>query len=137
MARRREAEQRLQNMTTAFIEKIRPALFAPVSMQQFVTTKDNPAKGPMWVSRTTFPAPVDCEGLKGAVRSAIDDLTNTEENKVGDFEIEDVKVQWTGSRPSGPEKEREPNISEREKYEGMMRDVKSDIVVLYAHGGFY
>jgi hypothetical protein len=136
MAQRREAEKRLQNMTKGFIEKIRPALFAPVSMQQYVTTKDTPAKGPVWVSRTKLSRPEDSEDLKSVVRAALDELS-TEGNRIDDFSIEDVNVQWTAFKSSGGEKESEPDISDKEKYNCMMKDVTSDIVVLYAHGGFY
>jgi hypothetical protein len=136
MASREQAEKTLQRMTAQFIEKITPVLFAPVSMQQFVTAKDTQAKGPMWVSRTTFDKMEDSKGLKDAVVKALDNLAPGKE-RVGDFTIEDVNVQWTSFKRSGREKEPEPPISEQDKYDGMMKDITTDTVILYAHGGFY
>ncbi|KAF2793393.1 alpha/beta-hydrolase, partial [Melanomma pulvis-pyrius CBS 109.77] len=108
----------------------------PVSMQQFVTAKDIPAKGPMWVSRTTFNKAEDGDDLKSIVMEALDDLAPGKE-RIEYFSVEDVNVQWTSFKPSGREKEPESSISEQEKYDGMMKDVTTDTVVLYAHGGFY
>ncbi|KAF1836191.1 lipase/esteras-like protein [Decorospora gaudefroyi] len=133
---RKEAERRLQDMTKGLIEKMTPVLFAPVSMQQFATTKDTQARGPMWVSRTVFSKPKDPTELKAVVREALGDLAPGRE-RVGDFSIDDVKVQWTSFKPSSRAKEPEPSISEQEKYGGMMQDITTDIVALYAHGGFY
>ncbi|KAJ4296425.1 hypothetical protein N0V90_006470 [Kalmusia sp. IMI 367209] len=136
MARRQEAEQRLQKMTSDFIEKLSPVLFAPVSMQQMVTSRDTPAKGPVWVTRTTLDKPGDSHELKRVLEEAFKALALTQES-IGDFSIEDVDVQWTAFRPSGKDKEPEPSISEQEKFDGMMKDVSADTVILYAHGGFY
>lgn len=136
MESRKEAEQKLQNMTSSFIEKMTPMLFAPVSMQQFVTAKDSQAKGAMWVSRTTFYKSEDQHGLKSDIVQALNDLA-PRTCRYDDFSIEDVNVQWTSYKPSGKEKEPEPSISEQEKYNGMMKDLISETVVLYAHGGFY
>ena len=70
MARRQEAERRLQKMTAGLIEKLTPLLFAPVSMQQMVTSRDKSAKGPVWVSRTTLNKPGDCNELKSVLVKA-------------------------------------------------------------------
>ncbi|CAO2654549.1 Nn.00g112820.m01.CDS01 [Neocucurbitaria sp. VM-36] len=123
-------------MTAEFVAKITPMLFAPVSMQQYVTAKDSPAKGTMWVSRTTFNEPEDQYELKSIVMKAIKDLAPVQE-PIRDFPIEDVKAQWTSFRPSGQEKDLEPSLSEQEKYLGMLKDITTDTVVLFAHGGFY
>jgi hypothetical protein len=122
MAHNQQAEQQLRKMTGNLIEKITPMLFAPVSMQQTATTRDRPAKGPIWVSRTMFKKPADQEHLKEVLMKAFNELAPTK-GTVGEFSIEDVNVQWTSFKPSGQEKETEPRISEQEKYDGMMEDV--------------
>jgi hypothetical protein len=136
MTHQQRAEQVLQEMTTKFVEKIRPMLFAPVSMQQFVTAKDSQAKGPLWVSRTKFNKAQDRDKLQQVVKEVLDHLSPCE-RRVSDFTIDDVNAQWTSFNPSGGDREPEPSISEQEKYDNMMKDITTDIVVLYAHGGFY
>jgi hypothetical protein len=136
MASRQEAEQQLQKMTSGFIEKLKPVLFASVSMQQMVTAQDIPAKGPVWVSRTVFHKPEGSHELVSVLRDAFKTLDFGGDSTY-DFTVEGVDVQWTAYRPAGREKEPEPEISEREKFNGMMKDVSADTVILYAHGGFY
>lgn len=123
-------------MTADFIEKITVIMFAPASMQQFVTAKDSQANGPLWVSRTTFNKPQDRDELKSVAVKALDDLVLCK-GPIGDFSIKDVKVQCTSFKPLGQDKELEPSTREQEKYDGMMKGVTTDMVVLYAHCGFY
>ncbi|OAG06093.1 alpha/beta-hydrolase [Paraphaeosphaeria sporulosa] len=136
MTSRQKAEQKLQEMTSGFIEKLKPILFAPVSMQQMVTAQDVPAKGPVWVSRTVFEKPEGSHELGSVLKDAFRALDFGGDSTY-DFTIEDVDVQWTAYRPVGKEKEPEPEITEHEKFNGMMKDVPADTVILYAHGGFY
>ena len=90
----------------------------------------------MWFSRTAFNKLEDRDELKSIVVKALDDLAPSKE-RIGDFSIKDVNVQWTSFKLLGQDKEPEPFISEQEKYDGIMKGVTTDIVVLYAHGGFY
>ncbi|KAJ4369222.1 hypothetical protein N0V83_006307 [Neocucurbitaria cava] len=133
---RQKAEASLRKMTADFVEKITPMLFAPVSMQQYATAKDSPAKGTTCVSRTIFNKPEDQYELKSVTVQAINDLASGQK-RIGEFSVEDVKVQWTSFKPSGRDKDLEPSISEQEKYNDMMKDITTDTVVLFAHGGFY
>lgn len=136
MAQRKEAEASLQKMTTNLVDKMMPILFAPISMQQSVSTADSQAKGPIWVSRNTLKKTDDGNDLKHTVIESLSDLSP----KVsGDwaFSVEDVHVQWTSFKNDGKHTDLEPAISEQEKYNAMMEGITSDTVVLYAHGGFY
>lgn len=123
-------------MTKSLVEKLTPILFAPVSMQQMATANDVPAKGPIWVSRTTFNKPDDRGELASTLHEAFVELAPSK-GSVPECSIADVPVQWTAFRPSGQDKEPETTISEQEKFYGMIKDVRSDTVILYAHGGFY
>ncbi|KAF2451072.1 alpha/beta-hydrolase [Karstenula rhodostoma CBS 690.94] len=136
MASRQEAEQQLQKMTSGLIEKLTPVLFAPVSMQKMVTSRDTPAKGPVWVSRTVFDKPEDSHELRSMLEDAFKPL-DLGGDSTYDFSIEDVDVQWTAYRSAGKGKEPEPEISEQDKFDGLMKDISTDTVILYAHGGFY
>jgi len=54
----------------------------------------------MWASRTTFNKPEDRDKFKSVVVKALDDLTPGKE-RIGDFSIKDVNVQWTSFKPLG------------------------------------
>lgn len=136
MESKQHAEQNLQKMTAGLLEKMTPVLFALVSMQQMVATRDTPGKGPVWVSRTTFKKPHNSEKLHAVLKEAFEELSSVG-NSVTDFSVEGVNVQWTGFRPSGAEKKNEPDISEEAKYERLMKDVTTETVVICEHGGFY
>lgn len=48
-----------------------------------------------------------------------------------------VEAEWTGWREGvGKERER-PDLTEEQHYERLMKEVKSDVTVLYFHGGAY
>ncbi|PSN59376.1 alpha/beta-hydrolase [Corynespora cassiicola Philippines] len=125
MADEQQAEKVLQEMTANLVEKLKLVLFAPVTMRQMVTAEDTPATGSIWVSRSTFKKPDDCEELTSVLRKIFAELSPSKQSVV-DFSIEHVK-----------EKEQEPTVSEQEKYDRALKDVTADIVILYAHGGFY
>lgn len=52
------------------------------------------------------------------------------------FELSDthsVKAEWNGYQRSQPQ--RESKLSERQAYDCLLRDVSSEVTVLYVHGG--
>lgn len=51
--------------------------------------------------------------------------------------LADVKVQWSGYRAGAKQNDKEPDISEKEKYRGLMKDTWLKTTILYVHGGFY
>ena len=52
-------------------------------------------------------------------------------------EIASVEAEWTGWR-AGVEKDRERlDLTEEQHYERLMKEVESDVTVLYFHGGAY
>jgi hypothetical protein len=129
-----EAAKRLMRWTQKFRKEKNHLFYAPISLQQAATTADQPAKGPVWASRTAFPAPNDdsiISSITGAIQSLSGDL-NREELVAT---VADVKVQWSGFRSGVGENGDEPNIAEKEKYRGLMKDMKSRTTIIYAHGG--
>lgn len=131
------AERKLLQLTQAFLKNKAQLFYAPVSIQQAVSTADRPTKGPIWASRTTFPRPKD-DAILTAVLKAIADLggSSTAELRLP-TSLADVKVQWSGYRAGAKKSDQEPEISEREKYKGLMEDTKSKTTIIYVHGGFY
>ncbi|KAF4636422.1 hypothetical protein G7Y89_g1668 [Cudoniella acicularis] len=132
------ASRKLLHLTQTFSKTKAHIFYAPVSLQQAVTATDRPANGPVWASRTTFPAPKN-DAILTAVTEAIADLGDGSEssNETPASSVEDVQFQWSGYRTGVEKGEKEPDVSEREKYEGLMRDTRSKTTILYVHGGFY
>lgn len=130
-----DAEKRILQMKQDFVSRKAHLYYLPVSMQQAATAVDIPAKGPAWASRVTLPAPSN-DNVVRVILDAIKDLGNGDEDFAAPS-LADVKAQWSGYRPKAQEKEEEPDISEKEKYEGLMKDTTSKTTMLYAHGGFY
>jgi len=129
-----EAAKQLMRWTQKFRKEKNHLFYAPISLQQAATTADQPAKGPVWASRTVLPAPKDnsiISSITGAIHSLSDDLYK--EDLVAT--LADVKVQWSGYRSGVGKNENEPDITEEEKYRGLMKDTKSRTTIIYAHGG--
>jgi len=108
------------------------------AIQQAASATDRPAHGPVWASRTKFPAPKD----NAIVATVIEAIVNAGDdsdiaNELLSPSIADVGVQWSGCRSGVGKDDKEPDISEKEKHEGLMRDTRSKTTILYVHGGFY
>ncbi|KAJ8604257.1 hypothetical protein MRB53_041855 [Persea americana] len=117
------------------------------------------AKGPVWISRTAFPAPSNTnerQEIVTSVLAAIEALVDQDVPPLKPSDpaapsvglarerdptilqgatVEDVKLEWIGHRAGAEVKAPEPDISEEEKYERLAKDAESELVVLYAHGG--
>jgi len=129
-----QAEQELVSSTQKLRNDKKSSFHAPVSVQQAATNADRRANGPVWASRTVFPAPKN-DALLVAVLEAITGLGD-DPKEVHPI-LADVKVQWSGYRSGAGKKDKEPDISEKAKYEGLMKDTASKTTILYIHGGSY
>ncbi|KAJ9649646.1 hypothetical protein H2199_000424 [Coniosporium tulheliwenetii] len=106
-----------------------------ISKQQKGTLKDPGVKGRMWISRVTMPAPPE-DDLRQALFKAIDDMKEGDETYTRPT-LEPVEAEWTGYRANVAKDAPEPSISEEEKYQNLMKEVTSDVTILYFHGGAY
>ena len=98
--------------------------------------KDTGVKGKMWISKLTLSKPEDSEGPREALVRAIEELGDGQETyKLP--EIADVEGEWTGYRGGVDKSEPQLDISEKEKYDHLMSEVKSNVTILYFHGGAY
>lgn len=107
---------------------------SPVGKQQRDSMRDPGIKGPMWVSKVTFPKPE--EDVQDAVIQAIEDLKKGDEtyNIPG---VTPLEAEWTGYRSGVHKNAPQPDISEEAKYEELKKEAKEDMVILYLHGGAY
>lgn len=119
-------------MTVAVIRSF-VDLTTPVSKQQRRLLNDPGIKGSMWISKVELPAPGDA--VREAVIHAANQLKNDESQTFDSPLVLPVEAEWTGYR-SGVEKNApQPDVSEEEKYLALKADAKSDMVILYIHGG--
>ena len=124
------------------LEAVRKALnvrfFSPenwvsLSEAQESSEVDPEAKGPIWVSRVTLPPPQE-DHVRQALFQTIDRLSANSETYTKPAAVP-VEGEWVGHRRNVDAQAPEPNLTEREKYDGLMRDVSSAVTILYVHGG--
>lgn len=128
----------------ATVQKTRQAILGKantttVSDRQRASLKDPGVRGPLWVSRVKFQAPEgegEESGLLQLLLNAIASLGHGDEEFTRP-PVLDVEAEWTGYRPGAKPKEPEPSITEKEKFEGLMKDVKDQTTILYIHGGIF
>ncbi|KAI9873767.1 MAG: hypothetical protein M1830_010622, partial [Pleopsidium flavum] len=126
----------------ATVQKTRQAILGKantttVSERQRASLRDSGVRGPVWVSRVTFPASEGEENdLRQLLFNAIAFLGRGDE-EFARPPVLDVEAQWTGHRLGVGPNEPEPPILEKEKFEGLMKDVKDQTTILYIHGGIF
>ncbi|TVY23886.1 Esterase [Lachnellula hyalina] len=124
----------------------RPTLGNPVSLlkSQQQTKIDYGIWGRMWVSKYTILSPEKkpnshlgiCE-VQDALTKAIEALGDGSDHYTQPKAV-NVEAEWTGYRGGVSHIARSPDISERDKYEQMMKEVEIDSpVILYLHGGAF
>ncbi|KAK0629093.1 alpha/beta hydrolase fold-domain-containing protein [Bombardia bombarda] len=116
-----------------------------ISSTQKLLAHDPGIQGKIWISKYASPAE---PALKDAVASAIRGLSTTPSaRQQAEAELQQtstswepaaVEAEWTGYRAAATHKSRPPEgMSERDRYDAMMGEVKTPVTVLYFHGGAY
>ncbi len=103
-----------------------------LSILQRQSRHDPGLKTPGWVSKVSFPAPLEtnvCEAVFDAINALSDDsLPNLKRP-----DVMGVEAEWVGSQDCDDAK----IVTEQDKYEAMMRDVQKPTTILYARGGAF
>jgi acetyl esterase/lipase len=107
----------------------------PVSKSQKVSIRDPGLQPHMRVSKITIPPPEE-DDIRNELFKSIDELKDDGEIYTKP-ELVPIEAEWTGFRVNTATTLPEPSISEAEKYENLLKEVKNDITVLYFHGGAY
>ncbi|KAL9597704.1 MAG: hypothetical protein Q9219_004961 [cf. Caloplaca sp. 3 TL-2023] len=98
-----------------------PQNWLSVSKRQETSALNAEAKGPIWVSRVVLSPPAD-DDVRQALFQAIDGLASGLE--VYEKPVSSpVEGEWIGRRRKVSAQASEPNFTEREKYNGLMKDV--------------
>ncbi|KAH8692634.1 putative lipase/esterase [Talaromyces proteolyticus] len=119
-------------MTVTIIRSLLDASL-PVGKQQHRSMNDPGIKGPMWISKVVLPAPE--ETIRTAVIQTADQLKNDESQTFEIPPVVPVEAEWTGYRGGVDKNAPQLDISEEKKYQALKADAKSDMVILYIHGG--
>ncbi|USP73966.1 acetyl-hydrolase [Curvularia clavata] len=105
----------------------------PISKMQRLTCKDPGVKGKIWVSKVKMEVPED--DARQMLFKAIEDM-GTGKEQWDRAEQRPLEAEWNGYRADAKDDEPEPaGLSEKEKYENLMKETKSKVTVLYFHGG--
>lgn len=125
--------------TEVFIAILRSVIDTPhphsLSVQQRVSIRDPGVKGPIWVSKVKTDVPSE-DDVRQALFKAIDELKSGGETYTKP-EYAPVEAEWTGPRAGAAKNEHEPSLSEPEKFKKLMAETKSEVTILYFHGGAY
>jgi acetyl esterase/lipase len=108
-----------------------------ITTTQKLLNRDPGIKGRLWVS-TYVASAAPC--IRDAVIRTVEGLQEgpSLEDEIQRFpESVPIEAEWTGYRAAATEESRLPAISEKEKYDKMMKEVTTPTTVLYFHGGAY
>jgi hypothetical protein len=108
----------------------------PIGKIQRGSLKDPGIKGRMWISKVTLPKPKDSDGFtpRDAANMATKELGDGSETYTLP-EMSAVEAEWTGYRSGVGGKAPRADLTEEEQYKHLMSEVKSDVTILYFHGG--
>jgi acetyl esterase/lipase len=107
-----------------------------ISSTQKLTLRDPGIRGHIWVSKYASPRPPETS-IRDTLISTLERLAGATTCRVPVPELVDVEAEWTGHRGGVARGAPLPDVSERERYHGMMRECRRPTTVLYLHGGAY
>jgi acetyl esterase/lipase len=106
----------------------------PISKLQRLTCKDPGVKGKIWVSKVKLDVPEE-DDIRQMMFKAIDDMSVGGEQWTKPDQ-RPLEAEWDGYRADVKDDEPEPaGMSEKDKYESLMKETKSKVTLLYFHGG--
>ena len=101
--------------------------------RQQLSRKERPLREPLWVYKTSFPLPGDCD-VQEAFIGAIHDLGGGTSNFIL-RQSDCVHVEWLGHRSSHSQPvSRGPGLPEA-SYDALLRDTFNETTILYLQGG--
>jgi hypothetical protein len=129
-----EIEKRIARVRKAFHQ----SAFLPIATRQEITAREpRCTKGPVWVTKVKNPAPPE-NSLLQVLRDAITELGDGTEKYDLPSEVGELEAQWVDWRNGiGKDELGSEAATAQENYNCMMKEVESDVVVLYAYGGAF
>ncbi|KAA8651301.1 uncharacterized protein ATNIH1004_000182 [Aspergillus tanneri] len=116
-------------------EYLKGAHTASISSQQAAINRDDPVKGPLWVSKFTTPKPI-----RDTSRDLLISLIDEANDKNISYDRPDstpLSFEWTGFRSNVNKDAPEPPLGEDEKFEKLKAETKSPLAIFYIYGGSF
>lgn len=106
----------------------------PISKIQGLTCRDPGVKGKIWVSKVKLEVPEE-DDARQLVFKAIEEMGTGDEQWTKP-DSRPLEAEWNGYRTGARDDEVEPSdLSEKEKYESLVKETSSKVTILYFHGG--
>ncbi len=122
-------ENAVKKMRAFFAQSPMPS----ISTLQQHSLRERSVTGPVWISRVILPCPEDT--VRTVLYRGIKDLSSDGWETFALPSLMPVEVEWTGYKKGLESSELEVSISERSKYLNLMKEVTSNVTLLYVHGG--
>lgn len=107
----------------------------PLSALHLAAAQDREAKGPVWVSRVSWPAPLEAD-MQQALWEVVEDLGGRQDLAYNKCHYATVEGEWVGHRAGVGPKEPEPKLSEAQKFQELRKEAPQDgPTILFVHGG--
>lgn len=107
-----------------------------ITKQQNFSLRDPGVKGPIWISTAILPTPED--DVRQLLFKVIKEMNVSGNETFIEPSLDKVEAEWTGYRSGvGKHAPVPTGLSEKDKYDAMMKEVKSNVTILYFHGGAY
>lgn len=108
-----------------------------ISDHQKLICRDDPVKGPLWVSKFTLPSSssagdTSCESLLQLV-----DEANVHQVRYDHPASAPLDFEWVGYRANVKKDTPEPSIGEKEKFDRLSAETKSPLTIFYIYGGTF
>ncbi|KAF1842053.1 uncharacterized protein K460DRAFT_178145 [Cucurbitaria berberidis CBS 394.84] len=105
-----------------------------ITKLQRLTTKDPGVKGKVWVAKVKLDVPAE-DDIRQLMFKAIEEMGTGEEQWTKP-DAKPLEGEWNGYRAGARDDEPEPTgLSEKEKYEHLLKEASSKVTILYFHGG--
>lgn len=116
-------------------EFLKGSMAASLSVQQAASIRDDPVKGPVWVSKFTGPKPTD-DNSRDLLLALIDGA-NDQGIRYNQPDSEPLRCEWTGFRGDAGKDTPEPSLREDEKFQKLVAETTSPLTILYIYGGSF
>lgn len=122
---------------TVRAEYLKGAHTVSISAQQDAINRDDPVKGPVWVSKFTTPKPISGDDTSRDLFLSLIDKANDKKVPYDRPDSAPLSCEWTGFRRNADKETPEPSISEHEKFEKLTTETKSLLTIFYIYGGSF
>jgi hypothetical protein len=122
----------VQKMRTEYLKIARTTA---ISVQQNATCRDDPVKGPLWVSKFSIPSPTE-DTSRDLLLQLVDEA-NEHSVRYDHPSSAPLDFEWVSFRNKVQKDTPEPAIGENEKFQELSKETKSPLTILYVYGGSF